>query len=71
MNLLEAVIGRIYQIKEISTHDAEMNAFLLRLGAYPGEPITVVSKKRNSCIVLVKNSRYGLDQELSEAVIVE
>ncbi|XCB29899.1 FeoA family protein [Arcanobacterium hippocoleae] len=70
MNLLEAEIGRTYQIREIETLDEELNAFLLRLGAYPGEPITVISKKRKSCIVLLKNSRYGLDFALSQAVII-
>ena len=69
-NLLQAEIGQTYIAKEIDTEDEEMNAFLFRLGCYSGEPITLISKKRRSCIVAIKDSRYGLDNQLAEAVIV-
>ena len=69
-NLLQANIGQTYIVKEIDTEDEEMNAFLFRLGCYSGEPITLISKKRKSCIVAIKDSRYGLDNQLAEAVIV-
>lgn len=69
-NLLQADIGKTYIVKEIDTEDEEMNAFLFRLGCYSGEPITLISKKRKSCIVAIKDSRYGLDNQLAEAVIV-
>lgn len=68
--LLDAEIGRTYIIKEIDTTDEEMNAFLFRLGCYSGEPITLISKKKKNCIVAIKDSRYGLDNQLAEAVIV-
>ena len=70
MNLLEAEIGRTYVIKEINTEDEEMNAFLFRLGCYTGEPITIVSKKKKSCIVVIKDGRYSIDNILAEAIIV-
>ena len=35
-----------------------MNSFLFSLGCYSGEPITVVSRKRNGCIVAIKDGRY-------------
>ena len=69
-NLLQADIGQTYIVKEIDTEDEEMNAFLFRLGCYSGEPITLISKKRKSCIVAIKDSRYGLDNQLAEAVII-
>ena len=69
-NLLQADIGKTYIVKEIDTEDEEMNAFLFRLGCYSGEPITLISKKRKSCIVAIKDSRYGLDNQLAEAVII-
>jgi ferrous iron transport protein A len=47
-----------------------MNAFLFRLGCYSGEPITIVSKKKKSCIVVIKDGRYTLDNQLAEAIIV-
>ena len=68
--LINAEPGQTYIIKEINTEDDEMNSFLFRLGCYPGEPITLISKKRKSCIVVIKDGRYNLDQMLSEAIII-
>lgn len=70
MTLLEADIGQTYMIKEIRTDDEDMNAFLFRLGCYSGEPITMVSRKRKSCVVVIKDGRYNIDNMLAEAVIV-
>lgn len=70
MTLLDAEIGQTYIVKEISTDNEEMNAFLFRLGCYSGEPVTLISKKKKSCIVAIKDSRYGLDNQLAQAVIV-
>ena len=70
MTLLEAEVGKTYIIKEINTDDDEMNSFLFRLGCYSGEPITVVSKKKKSCVAVIKDGRYNLDPLLSESVII-
>ena len=70
MTLLEAEVGKTYEIKEIQTEDDEMNAFLFRLGCYSGEPITLISKKKKSCIVVIKDGRYNLDNLLAEAILV-
>ena len=70
MTLLDAEIGKTYIVKDIDTDDEEMNAFLFRLGCYSGEPVTLISKKRKSCIVVIKDSRYGLDNQLAQAVII-
>ena len=63
------LIGRI--MREIATDDEDMNAFLFRLGCYSGEPITLVSKKKKSCVAVIKDGRYNLDNLLSEAIVVE
>lgn len=70
MNLLEGEVGKTYIIKDIITDDDEMNAFLFRLGCYSGEPITIVSKGKKNCVVVIKDSRYSLDKQLSEAVSI-
>ena len=70
MDLLEAEVGKTYVIKKIDTADEEMNAFLFRLGCYSGEQITIVSKKKKSCVVVIKDGRYNLDEMLSRAIIV-
>ena len=70
MSLLKAEPGKTYTVKSINTGDQEMNAFLFRLGCYVGEPITLVSKKRSGCVVVIKDGRYNFDSLLSEAVLV-
>ena len=68
--LLNAEPGKTYTVKEINTDDEDMNSFLFRLGCYVGEPITLISKKKKSCIVAIKDGRYNLDELLSSAIIV-
>ena len=68
--LLDSEVGRTYVIKEIRAGDDELTMFLVRLGCYKGEPITLVSKKKKSCIVVIKDCRYNLDESLSESIIV-
>lgn len=70
MNLTEAQIGEEYIIKEVKSDDEEMNAFLFSLGCYSGEPITVVSKRRRSYVVSIKDSRYNFDDQLASAIMV-
>ena len=70
-NLLEADEGRTYKVKEINTNDDEMTSFLFRLGCYSGEPVTVISKKKKSCVVAIKDGRYSFDKLLASAVTLE
>ena len=71
MNLRSAVEGQEYIIKNITTNDQELDSFLFTLGCYSGEPITVVSRKRSSCVVSIKEGRYSIDNPLAEAITVE
>lgn len=70
MTLLEAAVGQTYYVKAINTTDEEMETFLFRLGCYSGEPITVISKKKNNCIVSIKDGRYTIDNLLAEVIEV-
>lgn len=70
MNLLEAQEGMEYIVKEIQTDDEELDAFLFSLGCYSGESITVVSRKKRSCVVSIKDGRYNIDNQLAEAIII-
>lgn len=70
MNLRNAQEGKEYIIRRIETDDEELNAFLFSLGCYSGEPITVVSRRRGSCVVSVKDGRYCIDDQLAEAIQV-
>ena len=70
MNLMTAELGKEYIIQRIDTHDEGLDAFLFSLGCYSGEPITVVSRRRGSCVVSVKDGRYSIDSQLAEAIAV-
>ena len=70
MNLTNVQPGKEYIIRQITTDDAELDAFLFSLGCYSGEPITVVSRKRSSCVVSIKDGRYNIDRHLAEAILV-
>ena len=71
MNLISAQEGKEYIIQRIETDDEEMNAFLFSLGCYSGEPITVVSRRKDSCVVSIKDGRYNIDNQLAEAIVIE
>ena len=70
MSLLHAADGKEYIIEQITTDDAELDAFLFSLGCYSGEPITVISHKKGSCIVSIKDGRYSIDNHLANAIRV-
>lgn len=70
MNLMNAQIGHEYIIRAIETDDAELDAFLFTLGCYADEPITVVSKRTNGCVIAVKDSRYHIDRRLARSILI-
>lgn len=70
MTLLEAEIGKEYIIQDIKTFDDELDSFLFTLGCYCGEPITIISRKKNSCVVSIKDGRYNIDKHLAGAITV-
>lgn len=70
MNLTQAELEKEYIIKKIETDDEELDAFLFSLGCYTGEPITVVSRQRSSCVVSIKDGRYNIDNQLAEAITI-
>ena len=70
MNLKNAAVGNEYIIQNIDTDDEELNAFLFSLGCYSGEPVTVVSRRRGSCVIAIKDGRYCIDSQLAEAIQV-
>lgn len=70
MNLTHAVEGTEYIIKSIKTDDEELDSFLFSLGCYEGEPITVISRHKGTCVVSIKDARYSIDNELASAIII-
>ncbi len=70
MTLISAEEGKEYIIKEIITDDEELDTFLFSLGCYAGEPITVITHLKGTCIVSIKEARYSIDTQLAEAIII-
>ena len=70
MNLMKAEEGKEYIIQRVETDDEELDSFLFSLGCYSGEPITVVSRRKGSCTVSVKDGRYSIDNQLAEAIVI-
>ena len=70
MTLLDAKEGEVYTVKDISTDDEELQAFLFSLGCYSGEPITVVSHLKGGCVVSIKDGRYNIDTDLAKAISI-
>jgi len=68
MNLTNAQEGKEYIIRSIATDDEELDEFLFSLGCYSGEPITVISHLRGSCVVSIKDGRYNIDKQLAAAI---
>lgn len=68
MTLLDAREGTEYLIRQIDTEDEELDAFLFSLGCYAGEPITVVSQRKSSCTVSIKDGRYNFDRQLAACI---
>lgn len=70
MNLNDALEGQEYIIKDVVTGDEEVDAFLLSLGCYSGEPVTVISHLKGGCIISVKDGRYTIDRELAATIMI-
>ena len=70
MNVKNALEGKQYIIRGIETDDEELDAFLFSLGCYSGEPITVVTRRKHSCVVSIKDGRYNIDNQLAAAITV-
>ena len=70
MNLNNAMTGKEYIIRDIMTHDDDLDGFLFSLGCYSGEPITVVSRRWGGCVVSIKDGRYSIDKHLASAILI-
>ena len=68
--MTKAEEGKQYTIARIGTEDEELDSFLFSLGCYSGEPITVISRRRGSCTIAVKDGRYSIDNQLAAAIVI-
>ena len=71
MTLFDAQIGKEYIVDAIDTDDEDLDSFLFSLGCYSGEPVTVISRRRSTCTVSIKDGRYSIDSNLANAISVK
>ena len=68
MNLTNALEGKEDIVHRIETDDEELDTFLFSLGCYAGEPITVVSRRKGTCVIAIKDGRYCIDNQLAAVI---
>lgn len=68
MNLTNALEGKEYIVHRIETDDEELDTFLFSLGCYAGEPITIVSRRKGTCVIAIKDGRYCIDNQLAALI---
>jgi ferrous iron transport protein A len=71
MSLKNGVSNKSYIITKIQSKQNDMKEFLFSLGCYPGEKITIISKLASNYIVNIKDSRYSIDENLANAIIIK
>lgn len=70
MDLKSVGVGIACTVRAVETGDGELDAFLFSLGCYSGSRVTVVSRRRGSCVVAIKDGRYCVDDRLAGAIKV-
>ncbi len=70
MTLRNAFEGKKYTIDSIDCKDIELVDFLFSLGCYSGEEIEVITRFNSGMIVLIKNAKYSIDNNLAKAIKV-
>ena len=70
MTLTTANTEKEYIIAQVSTQEPELDNFLFSLGCYSGQPITIISRRKQTLTVAIKDSRYSIDARLGQAITV-
>lgn len=69
-SLAAAKINTEYTIKSVETNNEEIKNFLFTLGCYKGEKITLISVLADQYVVVIKDARYSIDQNLANCIII-
>jgi ferrous iron transport protein A len=70
MFLTDAKIGQTVKVKRIEGQEKVKN-FLVSLGCFAGEPITLISILSGNYIVNIKDSRYAIEKKIAKSILVE
>ncbi len=70
-SLAEGEVNEEYTISAINTFgDDEMENFLISLGCYAGQQVTIVSKLNQNFVITIKDARYSIDENLAKAIFI-
>ena len=70
MLLTKAKVGETFNIKRVEGKE-KVKSFLFTLGCFEGEEITVISKLAGNYIVIIKDSRYAIDESMAKVIVLE
>jgi ferrous iron transport protein A len=70
MLLSKAKIGQTYNVIRVEGKE-KVKKFLFTLGCFEGEEITLISKLAGNYIVIIKDSRYAIDESMAKIVEIE
>lgn len=62
--------GKVYKVVDL-VGKAETNLFLSNIGLEIGDEIMIISKLASSFVINVKDSRFGIDENMAKLIIVE
>ena len=70
MLLAKAKIDDTYNVMQVEGKE-KVKKFLFSLGCFAGEEITIISKLAGNFIVIIKDSRYAIDESMAKVIMVE
>ena len=70
MLLSKAKMGETFMVKQVEGKE-KVKKFLFTLGCFEGEEITLISKLAGNYIVIIKDSRYAIDESMAKVIVVE
>lgn len=70
MVLADAKIGQTVTVKGVEGKERIKN-FLVSLGCFDGEQITLISILSGNYIVNIKDSRYAFDKKIAKYILIE
>ena len=70
MLLSKAKMGETFMVKQVEGKE-KVKKFLFTLGCFEGEEITLISKLAGNYIVIIKDSRYAIDESMAKVIVLE
>nr|WP_295969983.1 FeoA family protein [uncultured Bacillus sp.] len=70
MDLTDAKVGQTVTVKAIEGKE-KVKKFLISLGCFEGEQITLISILAGNYIINIKDSRYALEKKIAKTILIE